>query len=196
MRVLMIRAVLAGLLVLPGLAPARDKLPEAPQPFGFMLGSTTEAQARDLCLAEKADATARGFIDARPAPDAAPAPLDNPRGVLVEVAGLPMPGLAGTRLGFFDDRLYAVVYRFSPEHDTRQLLQQLVLKYGKPSEQAGLARRYEWRFQGVTLALLDEVQGPDSMVFLHTDLHQALVASSQQAWQQHLARSMEGQRGF
>lgn len=195
MRAMMIGALL-GLLALPGLALAKDKLPAAPQPFGFVLGATTEAQARELCLAEKAGATARGLVDTRPAPDAAPAPVANPRGVLLEVAGLPMPGLEGTRLGFFDDRLYAIVYRFTAQHDTRLLLQQLEQKYGKPSTPAGLARRYEWRFQDVSLALIDEVQGTDSLVFLHQGLHQALVESSQLLWKQHIGRSMDGQRGF
>lgn len=196
MRVVMMRAVLACLLALPGLALAKDKLAAAPQPFGLVLGSTSAAQARDLCLAEKADAIARGLVDTRPAPDAAPEPVTNPRGVLVDVAGLPMPGLESARLGFFDDRLYAIAYRFTAAHDTRQLLQQLEQKYGKPSTQTGLARRYEWRFEGVTLAVIDEVQDADSLIFLHQALHQALVESSQQVWKHYLDLRLEGQRGF
>lgn len=196
MRAVMIKVVLAGLLALPGMALAKDRLPAAPQPFGFVLGSTSEAQARELCLAEKADATARGLVDTRPTPEAAPAPVTNPRGVLIDVAGLPMAGLESARLGFLDDRLYAIAYRFTAAHDTRQLLQQLQQKYGKPSEEVGLARRYEWRFQDVTLTLTDEVQAADTLVFLQQPLYQALMESSRQVWQQHLGRGLEGQRGF
>lgn len=192
-------SALAGLalcLAMAGTVQGRDRLPAPPQPFGFVLGNTTEAEARVLCRKDKAEATARGFVDTRPAPDAAPEPVANPRTVLLDIAGLPMAGLESTRLAFLDDRLYAIAYRFTAAHDTRQLLLQLEAKYGKPEEQPGLARRLEWRFEGATLAVVDEVRGPDSMVFLHTALHAAQVEASQQAWKDYLSRKLEGQRAF
>lgn len=141
-------AALALGLALAGAVQAKEALPAPPQPFGLVLGRTTEAEARTLCRQEKAEATARGVVDARPAPGAAPEPVPNARTVLLDVSGLPMAGLESTRLAFLDDRLYAIAYRFAAGHDARPLLQQLEAKYGKPEEQPGLARRFEWRFEG------------------------------------------------
>lgn len=183
-------------LGLAGMALAKDKLPAPPQPFGFVLGSTSEADARQLCTRENAGATARGLVDTRPAPDAAPDPVPNPRAVLLDVAGLPMEGLASTRLAFLDDRLYAIAYRFAEGFDGARLLPQLEAKYGKPDVQQGLSRRYEWRFEGASLVLVDDVRGPDSMVFLHAALYRAQLESSQQAWKAWLDRKAGSERGF
>lgn len=124
------RALLCLLVLLPdvGMA-AKDKAP-APQPFGLVLGSTTEAQAGAICAAENATATGRGLVDARPASqgDNDPAGLPMTRAVLVDVTGLPVAGVESTRFGFFDDRLYLLQYRFPARHDVRGLLQQLQAK--------------------------------------------------------------------
>lgn len=187
---------LALCLGLAGGVQAKDKPAAPPQPFGFVLGSTSEADARALCEREKAAATARGQVDTRPAADAAPEPVPNPRAVLLDVAGLPQEGVESTRLAFFDDRLYAIAYRFAAAYDVARLLPQLEARYGKPELQQGLSRRYEWRFEGATLVLNDEVRGADTLVFLHTALYQDQLESSQKAWKAWLDRKLEGERGF
>lgn len=194
-------ALLASLMALPGAALAsKAKAPTepSPQPFGLVLGVTGEAEAARLCQAEKGKATARGFVDARPATQADndPEGLPNPRAVLVEVAGLPMPGVESTRLGFFDDQLYLIRYRFALQHDARALMDQLKAKYGEPTESAGLVHSYEWRFVGVTLTFRDELVGADTLTFTHDALQQAMVDASAALWREKLGQKADSQRGF
>lgn len=194
-------ALLAGLCLLPGGALAgKAKTPAgpAPQPFGLVLGVTGEAEAARLCQAEKGTATARGNVDARPATrgDNDPEGLPNPRAVLVEVAGLPMPGVESTRLGFFDDHLYLIRYRFALQHDARALMDQLKAKYGEPAESTGLVRTYEWRFVDVTLTFRDELVGADTLTFVHDKLQQAMADSSTALRREKLGQKADNQRGF
>lgn len=191
--------LLCLLLLLPGLgAAAKDNRAPAPQPFGLVLGSTTEAQAGAICAAENATATGRGHVDARPASqgDNDPEGLPMTRAVLVDVAGLPVAGVESTRFGFFDDRLYLLQYRFPAQHDARGLLQQLQVKYGAPVETPGLAATYVWRFQGVTLTLRDELMGPDTLAFVHEQLQKDLGEASQALYRDFISQKADSQRGF
>lgn len=191
-------ALLCLLALLPGVGvAAKDKAP-APQPFGLVLGSTTEAQAGAICAVENATATGRGVVDARPASqgDNDPEGLPMTRAVLVDVAGLPVAGVESTRFGFFDDRLYLLQYRFPARHDARGLLQQLTLKYGAPVETPGLAATYVWRFQGVTLTLRDELMGPDTLAFVHEQLQKELGEASEALYRASVSQKAGSQRGF
>lgn len=192
--------LLACLLALPVAALGKPKAPTtpAPEPFGLHLGVTTEAQARAALAAEKAQVTARGNVDARPDTqvDNNPQGLPNPRAVLMDVTGLPMPGVESTRLGFFDDHLYQIRYRFALQHDAHALMEQLKAKYGEPTEGGELVHTYEWRFVDVTLTFRDEVLGADTLTFVHDKLQQAMVASSAALWQQQLSSKAGEQRGF
>lgn len=193
--------LLACLCLQPAAALAgKPKAPTAPapQPFGLVLGATSEAEAARLCQAEKGTATARGNVDARPAAraDNDPEGLPNPRAVLVEVAGLPMPGVESTRLGFFDDHLYLIRYRFAVQHDARALMEQLKAKYGEPVESTGIVHSYEWRFVDVTLTFRDEMVGADTLTFVHDKLQQAMVDSSAALWRDKIGQKADSQRGF
>lgn len=194
-------ALMACLVTLPGVAlasKAKASTAPAPQPFGLVLGVTTEAEAGSRCQAEKARATARGLVDARPATQADndPEGLPNPRAVLVDVAGLPMPGVESTRLGFFDDHLYLIRYRFAVQHDARALMEQLKAKYGDPVESAGMVHSYEWRFVDVTLTFRDEILGADTLTFVHDKLQQDMVEASAAIWRDNLSQKAGSQRGF
>lgn len=194
--------LLLCLALLPALAQAWGKpakpLRAAPQPFGLVLGTTTAAQAVALLSAEGARETGRGLVDARPGSsgDNEPDGIPNPRAVLVELEGLPLPGLERARLGFFDDRLYSLQYRFGRDHDGAALLRQLVAKYGEPDEASDFDRRYEWRFDGVTLSFSDPLVGADTLVFAHPATLAAVAASSRAHYENHVRESAAGQRGF
>lgn len=183
---------------LPGARKHASAVPMTP--FGLIFGTTTISEAKAVLSTEGAQFGGQYFVEAKPSTyrDGDPEGVSNERGVLVDVAGLPIERVKEARVGFFDRRLYLLRYTFDTI-DTDKLRRQLAEIYGNRGAEEGFMpseKTITWRSGDVTLVLKPNFMGPPTLTYLHLATFTKLRDSNQQVYQQHIRAKAKQQRGF
>lgn len=187
-----------ALVVVPSAQAAGKKTnsDEGVQPFGLLLGKSTEDQVIEKALELKGEpAGVYNMYANQTYIDNDPNGVVNPHVVIRKFNGLPVDGIKTTGFRFLDGVLYGVVYEVDEHAESEHLLNALRAKYG-PARSNWSDDEFTWSI-GPTQVYFKKGMMETHKIFIYNVNWTAKVeASNKQVYSEFIREKAQKQQGF